>query len=489
LTLFKEYPLGSGVAYLPSQQLKVLQPDGTASFTPYNINGQTANADPGYVPVNNFQSYDVTGTPQTVDDGNRNVKTIVINHATNSVAATFGNAAYQEVGFNDFDTDIASPQSISFTINGSGTFSSNGSHAGNGYGLGTGQTFSKTITSRNVKVSNYIFSIWINAASAGNLNFTLSGGNTSTYSKSFSAGGWTYYEWKLPVNNMSSAFTLSVNANQPISIDDILFYPEIARVSTAAYDPLTSYLIAETNTNGVSSYYKKDQWGRLLFQYDQDKNILNKKSYITPDMVSPTLLSPTVSPSETIANLPANFTANASACVTGVTFSWNFGDGTPVITSFNGYTQSHTYGTTGNFTVTVTASHPTLGTSSSSQTVTVKSPPLTPQICLSGVRSWQRCTGTAISILTCGTNPSDNHTTYATVNSVGGSGFGNLSYVWQISYNGGTSWSNAGSTSPQFSKECDSASTSYSLRCLVTSSSGQTGTSNSVSFAALPCVQ
>lgn len=487
LTLFKGFALGSTTLYLPSQQLRLIQPDGTTGFTPYAINGQVAISDPQYITVANYSGYDNNGYLQTADDGNKSVKTMITDHATGNPVASFNNAAYGEIAFSDYDTDQALTQDCSFTISGSQAFTATGSHTGNAYGLGTSQTVTKTISVRNPKVSNYIFSIWINAATAGNLNFTLSGGTTATATKAYTAGDWAYYQWKLPVNNASSAFTISITSSQAISVDDILFYPDIAMVNTAGYDSKTGYLVTETNTNGVSAYYQKDQWGRLLFQYDQDRNIVKKRSYFTAEDLSLGLVTPSINSGTITLLVPATFTAYSSPCALGVTYTWNFGDGTPPLTALSGNIQSHTYNAAGSYTISVTASHATLGTKSSTQTITVKLPPLVPHVCLSGVEEWNTCDNSAETVVTCGTNPSSRTRTYFTVTSVDGSGYGDLSYQWQIKYIDGTSWTNVG-TGLQDSKSCGRTSKSYVVRCIVTSTSGQTAaTSETLEFTANSC--
>lgn len=487
LTLFKGVTKGSNVFYLPSQLFKVIQPNGVSNFAPYIISGQTATRDSRYFLTTNYDTYDNAGFLQTLDDSHKKIQTTITDHITNSPTAIFGNAAYNEIAFSDFDTNAGLLQSFNFNISGTGT-STIGSHAGNAYGLGTTQTISKTISAKNAIAQNYIFSIWINAAvAAGNLNFTLVGGNTSTYTKSFNLGGWTYYEWSLPVNNMSSSFTISVTSSQAIFIDDILFYPDVAQVTTATYDPVTHFKIAETNTNGISEYYQNDQWGRLLFKYDQDKNIIEKRSYVTPDEITQGVTVPTIFSSSTTVLTPATFTANTTPCITRTSYSWNFGDGTTVPSTLDAYSQTHTYSAVGTYTVTVTASNPSLDTKTATTTINITPPPLVPHICTSGVVSWNTCTNSAISTTTCGSNPYDSHTSYFTITSVGGSGYGALSYQWQISYDNGVSWANAGTNSTQMSILCSRASRAYRIRCIVTSTSGQTGTSNYQVFSTPAC--
>lgn len=470
--------------YLPSQQLKFVQPAGTTGFTPYTISGSTQTIDPLYVPVMNYISYDNSGQAQTVDDGNKNVSTTVKDHATSNITATFERVAYNEIGFSDFDTDPVTGQACNFTISGSGSFASNGSHTGLAYGLGTSQTISKTITSRNMKVSNYIFSIWINASSSGTLSFSLSGGGTASATKSFSSGGWKYYEWILPVSAMSSNFTIGITSSVAISVDDILFYPDIARVSTSSYDPKTGNLVAQTNTNGVSTYYKKDQWGRLLFQYDQDKNIVKKQTYITPAVTGLTLSAPYPDITGITASLPTTLTATNTPCLTPVTYTWDFGDGSPTVTEENGYTQQHTYATASTFTVTVTATHPVLGTFTQTRSITTYPPPLVPQVCQSGVQVWSTFTNAPGRIGTCGSNPSDAYNSYYTVTSVTGSGFGTISYTWEISYNNGVTWSTYG-TGTQITVPVPATPVPYKVRCNLTSTSGQSATSATLQFSVL----
>lgn len=489
LTMFDAFIQGSNTLYLPCRQLRFVSPGGVTSFAPFSVSGQTATFDAKYIPIANYLSYDNTGAQQTVDDASRNVKTVIIDHSTNNPTATFRNAAYSEIGFSDFDTDPLSPQTSSFGISGTSTLVASSSHTGNAYGLGTGQTVSKVISARNMKVSNYIFSIWINAATAGTLNFTLSSGAITTFTKSFAVGGWTYYEWKLPVSSMTSSFTISFTSSQSISIDDLLFYPDIARVNTASYNPQTGYLVAETNTNGVSTYYTKDKWGRLLFQLDQDKNIIKKTSYFNPAELSLSLLTPTVGNDPVQALMATIFTANASECLAGVTYTWDFGDGTPLVTVYGDNAQSHIYNNTGDYTITVTASHPSLGTKSSTNAITVTSPPIAVEICRSGVRSWNNCTESAVAIDNCGSNPSDEENTYFTVTSAVPV-FGTLTYTWQISFNNGSTWTNTGSNLPQFSRPCSGGSVvAYMVRCNVTTTSGQNGTSDSLSLFAPPCLR
>jgi hypothetical protein len=290
--------------------------------------------------------------------------------------ANFPNAISSEVAFSDFDGDPSFPLPNSFTITGSGSFTAVGSHAGNAYGL---PATSKTVTSpgitRNGTTSNYIFSIWINAPSGSNtLNVSLNGGTATGYTYT-GTGGWKYYEWKVSVASMPSApstFTLSFTSAQNITIDDILFYPDVAEASTATYDATYHYKVAQTNTNGISSYFNNDQWGRVLSVLDQDKNIVQKNAYLTPADVQ-SFNGASITYGNVYKGVAAAFTVNGpdNCSAVGVTVDWTFGDGGSTTGTVGLVSPNHTYSSTGPFTVTATIHSPTLGTKTISTSVSV----------------------------------------------------------------------------------------------------------------------
>ena len=67
-----------------------------------------------------------------------------------------------------------------------------------------------------------------------------------------------------------------------------------------------------------------------------------------------------------------NFTTNNPAGTPGITYSWNFGDGSPI---GSGAAPSHTYAANGNYTVTVTSTAPTPCTSSKTIPVSITNVP------------------------------------------------------------------------------------------------------------------
>ncbi len=367
LTLFKGFTFsGTPTLYLPSQQLKMVQPNG-AAFTPYTITGQTSTSDSKYFAVANFDQYDNAGYPETIDDVNKNIQTSFFDYLSNHVTAVFKNANYNEVAFNDFDSQFA-PGVNTFTITGS-SYTANGSHAGRSASITTTQTVTSSQITKNVNAINYIFSIWINAPVTGTLNLT---GVSTNPTINYTAGGWSYYELKIPATALSSTFTLSFTSSQNITIDDILLYPDVAEASTATYDLTGHFKIAETNTNGVSAYFTNDSWGRLLFQYDQDRNIVLKKSYI--QNLTPMIHYTPVSNINTNTSISFSPLANDD-CTGGNTYTWSFGDGTQNMVTNSASVVSHTFQTPGTYSVNLSVNSAYFGTQTANPISVVVAPP------------------------------------------------------------------------------------------------------------------
>jgi hypothetical protein len=489
LTKFKRFTLSGGIyGYLPFQSLKMVSPDGTA-FTPFTVAGGVATNDPKYIPVTNYTAYDNTGKLQSADDNYRHVQTGITDRSSGQTVAQFKNAAVKEIGFEDFDSSL--PAGTNFRVSVPTGIVATNSHTGNSYTLNTGQSLSKFM-SRKAGENYYVLSAWISSSVAGNISLILTNSSNvpTTYSEPFTNTGGTskYFEWKVPVGNMTPVFTISLSSGQQIYIDDIIFYPQSAEVAVFAYDPIAHFKIAETNTNGVSSYYVNDKFCRLLITYYKDKNIKKRKSYLNVDYIEKGVLNTKIStvPNYNDVRIDVNTVISMDAyhnpCLTDVTYRWDFGDGM-VINVLNGYHQSHTYTSVGVFHVTCTVSSPSFSnTKSDLQDLTIKYPDLHPELCQSGVTIWDNCFHKAVSQVSCAPNPNDDSTTYYAIRAVGGSGYGALHYEWQLTYDDGTTWVREGTDSNQFSKPCFGKNQAYMIRCVVTSDVRQTGTTDTDYF-------
>ena len=185
--------------------------------------------------------------------------------------------------FEDFDSDLVPGWTFTYPA-----FPTPlpGSHTGKSQGFGNGQAISYTLQ-KNAQAANYIFSIWMKCGSGTSLSLALSGGGTysATLTLPNTGGAWQYFQKTLPLSAITTATftpTATLTSTAGVGIDDILFYPQNAEAATYSYDPITHFKVAATNTNGISAYYTNDAWGRLLTQYDQDKNMVQRKTYVLP---------------------------------------------------------------------------------------------------------------------------------------------------------------------------------------------------------------
>jgi hypothetical protein len=372
LTLFNTFTTGGTQ---PSQSYKLVQPAGLSGFVPVNVTGQAMSYNSNYFLSTNFTAYDTYANLQTADNAHNKVQSAITDNIAAQPVIMVSSAAASEIVFANFDGDM----NAAWTGGETGTLSftpPSGSHTGNSAGLGTNQGFSYTLT-RNANAANYVFSIWINAAASGTLSASVNGGTAITIGYAGN-NAWTYYEKKIPVSGLTSPLTLSFNANTNIGVDDIIFYPENAEVMTFAYDPTTHFKTAQTNTNGVSAYYTYDQWGRLLLQMDQDKNIVLKKSYVTTANIKAYKnITPAIyGPNTGAVSTPVTFSGYIyDACSgEGVTYNWTFGDGGTAQTT-SATAPAHSYTAAGTYTVGLTVTSALFGSKvAPSVSITISAP-------------------------------------------------------------------------------------------------------------------
>ncbi|WP_158800610.1 PKD domain-containing protein [Pedobacter sp. L105] len=371
------WPVYATNMVLPATKMQFTAADGVTDFAISDISNGNFVYDPRYFTTENDLGYDFSGNLLSKDNGFKNIQTILTDHNFYKTAAIFSNARFDEIATSDFDSRL-----VDFNFNTSGGSTTSTSRSGQyGWALSAGQTLSKTIN-KNAIATNYVFSIWVNAATAGQFTVSINGG-TTTNTRTISYGitssnktGWQYCEIKIPLTGISSsAITITASSNQNVVIDDVLAYPDVAGASTYAYDQVTRTMTAETNTNGVSKYYTYDQLGRLHYMYDQDKNILLRKQYTSGNNVQDVSTIFNISgPTTTVINTPVTFNVvnpTIQCAVSDVTYTWNFGDGSPTVSTFFA---THTYAANGTYTVSLTASSTVYGTVTKTSTITVSNP-------------------------------------------------------------------------------------------------------------------
>lgn len=354
---------------LPSASYQFTSVTGLTNFIP-TLTTNAGTPDSRYILANTFTKYETYGALKSSVGINKQPQTIISNATHHLPLATFSNANPSEIayGVEGGDDGFVMSEYWSPVVGRSGmitarTFTSN-------------CTLSKTITKRSV-VKTYVFSTWIKSSSNGSFNITA---GTQTFSLAYQANSnWTYYEVNIPVGNLSNTFTVSFTLGGGISVDDVLLYPQIATASTFGYNE-DRYKIIETNTNGRSTYYDIDKLGRINVVYDQDKQIIQRKTYnydeqgILPDALFYVDLP--VGDKNIYANTSYTFrpyNSFSSCAFTGAEYSWNYGDGSPSTTM-----DHHTFTSAGTYNVTLTVTVPGVGTKISTIPIIVKPTPPAP---------------------------------------------------------------------------------------------------------------
>jgi len=366
---------------------------GVTDFISSSIGG--ANTSPSfqfdtrYIVTENDLGYDYAGALLSSNDGfNHTTTNLFDNLNAFRLRATINNASYDQIGmdypetfFSTLDGYGTSPDAYNFTAAANTSISAS-SVARNGVSaltLPATQALTKVLN-KNPQAQNYIFSIWVNTSSTGSFTVSLTDG-TNSASKSFTFDatvgntkyptGFEYCQVSIPIGSLTASSTLTLNfsSNTAINFTDIMTYPDVANMTTYSYDG-NQNKISSTDGNGVSTYYSYDALGRLTYVYDQDDNIIERKTYVNnnPAINSP----PHVNLAWTIfiawnstfnqetISFTAPITENNSCTFDGdAIYTWNFGDGTTQ-SGPNLNSVGHTY--TGNkgqqFTCTLTIKSP-----------------------------------------------------------------------------------------------------------------------------------
>lgn len=356
---------------LPVQALALVSPLGMTNFQPSVINAGIFSHDSKYVVQQNNVSFNLSGTPLTYNNNRKQVFTNIEDENTFNPAARVAGASANEVGFIDFD--YISTLGPAFNTD---TAKVIGGHSGTYSKDLTGKNLTRTL-SKSSQAASYLFSAW---ATSGTVTLTLTNSSNQAFTYTLpavSGSDFTYRSMVVPVTNMSATFTATVTGNA--KVDDVWLYPDYAQVSSFGYDAETQQKTSETNSNGISTYFDYEGRGRLSHVYDQDKNIVLKKSYVTKEsyqyFTTPAISLPNprnYNNQSMFADTSVNSFVNTLLNAEGLQYSWNFGDGTPVTISKEPTgLVAHRYMAPGTYNVSVTKTSPFYGTKSSSRSVTI----------------------------------------------------------------------------------------------------------------------
>ncbi|MES2063473.1 MAG: PKD domain-containing protein [Bacteroidota bacterium] len=371
--------------YLPTQKMQFVSSNGITDFQSFTTTTGAFVKDARYITVENDTNYDSYGFLQTRDDGNKNIQTVLIDRLLGLPSAIVSNAVYNELAFSDFDSY---PNGIGFGQPGvpyDPAKYSTDSHTGRlAFILNAAQTLMATLQKRP-EAQNYIFSCWLKSATAGTLTLTLTGGSTNypyTIAYTADATKYKYYELKVPVSALSGSIQAAFKGSTQFTVDDILFYPENASVTTFTFDFATRQKTSDIDASGMTTYYSYDPYGRLNYIKDQDRQIVLTRSYVkyTPPAGPPPPYAVVSFSDDYLTShlwekrqiVFTNGTSINNPDATDIVYAWNYGDGSAIETGMNG---AHTYATAGTYTVTLTATSATYGVLSFSHQEVIQSLP------------------------------------------------------------------------------------------------------------------
>ncbi len=232
-----------------------------SGFTPTTAPSGSLVVDSRYTTFVTFDSYDSsnnltkytprTSSPVSVIWGYRNLYPIakIVNSANQNFAYTGFESGTNQGGWSFTGTPVVSPIP----------------KAGTGcYYLPNGSV-TKTISS----TGNYRLQFWARSP------VTLSGGTiTDVTSSSPDQDGWVFYEKNVNITSANTALYISGGTY----IDEVRLFPAASQIISYTYEPHLG-ISSLNDENGVTTYYEFDNYGRLKFIRNQDKNILQNFDY------------------------------------------------------------------------------------------------------------------------------------------------------------------------------------------------------------------
>ncbi|SDN36186.1 hypothetical protein SAMN05421820_107181 [Pedobacter steynii] len=412
-----------------------------------------------------FDDHNYYNQPQTITE-NRVKKTLKYLAPLNTPIAEFIGAESVNIAY---DKDFLVENSI-----GHGDYSLDGYTDTRAGLLRNGNAFYKSFV-KPAGARFYTLSVWAKCDNVSTINVLLNNAIVTTINCNV-PGKYVFYQKQIDVSALPVNSVIKLQSSQAVKIDDIVFCPQQVNYILSTYH-FPYGKASEINSSGKTMFYEYDAKGRPTYVKDGDKNIIKYNRYQNYNTTSATLSAHfshgAYAPK---ANVPTVF-ATENNCLSGVKYNWNFGDGTQLETY--DLQVNHTFPVGGPYTVTLTASHPELGTQTYSRVYTL---PLNITICASGEITKDLCGVYGTEYGNCSTSlyppPFSGVFLYVT-NADGCSSSNNYTYEWQIFRN--DNWVPLGETSNRYQQTLSEGT--YEIRCLVRSvACGIEGFSNAISI-------
>jgi len=465
-------------------ELRVQKPVRIDSFSISSVVLQGAyklNIDPGYEQTAGYTGYLNYDNPAGAVGINKIPSAMAFGYNYTLPVVQAINATASQFAFADFETTTGYELQAANARYGTGR-------------TGVNALYPAVTLTRNVdkaQTGNYILAFWVKNSASQNFVIALknTAATTTYYTNTFSVAAgdgatFSYIEQVIPVTAVPAGTFRFELTGQGLTnpagssagllpvIDDVAFYPENASVTSYTYE--IPYGSRSVTRGGVTAYTTYDKLGRVKYILDQNQNIVQKKSYSFAASSVPLVADFTVPWSPIYANEANTFKAADNACLTSVTYEWDFGSGYTT----GAASQSYTFTTAGTKTIRLrVTSGATVKTISKAVTVYLK--PVSITICAKGVQEYSASANVIVSSYAC-SSVTATPPAYGVVFTVNYTDVSEeLVFKWKIRDVGTAAWIDIGSGMQYTYTKVVSSTRSFEIQCDVTSTtSGRTGSSN-----------
>jgi hypothetical protein len=318
-----------------------------------------------YYTASKIDVYDDVGTPVTVRSHDKILNGVLMGHRKSLPIANIRNADARQVVFDDFETwtgfgfvipQQSPPNQFTYPGGWSGkkglAMPAGGSIQRTGIRKGRGKHYRYTMRVSGSSNTTIVIRIFNGASQA----------TSATISHNVGSNDWKYYEGRVDMTSANSTFTLKLENNVAVTIDDVAFYPESATVTSTTYEPLFG-VTSQTDARGANVFYEYDHMGRIKDLRDQDKTIRQHTDYYYKTLPYPQLQTDFTPATNRLAAVGGqlSFTAPSYECISNVTYDWYVDN---VKYADNVTTFQYTFATAKIYIVKMVAEHIAYGTAS-----------------------------------------------------------------------------------------------------------------------------